>query len=100
MRTVPIFVPTIGGGDPSATAIERRAQALHAAELRTQERARQLEQQCSPMLSAEERIRLWEQLHALRLPRSGTHKLVELIATQTDLSLPQVHAEQQRRAEL
>jgi hypothetical protein len=37
-------------------------------------------------------------LHALSLPRSGTHKLLSVIAAQTELTLAQVHEEQARRA--
>jgi hypothetical protein len=99
MRRDPAFSTTAGGGDPSTTATDRRAQVLRAANERAEERERQREQQRSPMLTPEERIRLWEQLHGLHLPRAANHKLLEVIATQTELSLQQVTMEQQRRAE-
>jgi hypothetical protein len=52
------------------------------------------------MNDVEERIRIWERLHALRLPRSTGHVLVMVIATQTRLTVGQVHDEQRRRAAL
>jgi hypothetical protein len=76
-------------GDPGSLA-DRRAQAEHEQQQRMLERRQQIAQQSSPLRSAEERIRLWEKLHALTLPRSPTHKLLRIIAEQTELSLEQV----------
>jgi len=45
----------------------------------------------------QERIQIWERLHALRLPRAPDHVLVQVIARQTRLSIGQVQDEQQRR---
>jgi len=60
-------------------------------------RADELAAQVSPTKDAEERIRIWERLHALRLPRSSGHVLVRVIATQTRLTVGQVNEEQRRR---
>lgn len=76
---------------------DARAQAIRAAEERAQERMRQLQLQTSSLHTPEERIRLWEKLHMLSLPRSSTHPLLSLIASQTALSLEQVQDEQRRR---
>jgi hypothetical protein len=75
-----------------------RAQALRAAEERAQERAQLIERQSSSLHTPEERIRLWEKLHVLSLPRVSTHPLLSLIASQTALTLQQVQDEQRRRA--
>lgn len=75
--------------DPGSLA-DRRAQAEHEQQQRLIERRQQIALQSSPLSSAEERIRLWEKLHALALPRSPTHKLLRIIAEQTELSLEQV----------
>lgn len=75
--------------DPGLLA-DRRAQAEHEQQQRIVERQQQIALQSSPLSSAEERIRLWEKLHALTLPRSPTHKLLRVIAAQTELSLDQV----------
>lgn len=81
-----------------ATIAEHRLRVQQADQERAALRASELATQISPVNGAEERIRIWERLHALPLPRSTTHVLVKVIATQTCLSLDQVHAEQRRRA--
>jgi hypothetical protein len=77
---------------------EFRLQTQRAAEDRAATRAKELAAQASPEKEAEERIRIWERLHALRLPRAPDHVLVKVIATQTRLTVGQVHEEQRRRA--
>lgn len=77
---------------------DRRA-AVQREELeRETARKEQLASQSSPLNGPEDRIRIWERLHALNLPRSATHKLVRVIAAQTELSVQQVQDEQRRRA--
>ena len=49
------------------TLADRRAQIEHEQQQRTVERQQQIALQCSPLSSAEERIRLWEKLHQLVL---------------------------------
>ena len=82
--------------DPGSLA-DRRAQAEHEQQQRMQERQQQMALLTSPLSTPDERIRLWEKLHALGLPRSPTHKLLRIIAEQTELSLEQV-LEVQRRS--
>jgi hypothetical protein len=84
----------LGLGDAAA----RRAQVERQQQERAAERQEQIALQSSPFSEPEERIRLWEKLHALQLPRSATHKLVRVIAEQTDLSIQQVLEAQLRRA--
>ena len=57
-----------------------------------------LAEQSSRLKSAEERIRIWERIHEVTLPRDPAHRLVEIIATNTGLTEADVHEEQQRRA--
>lgn len=83
--------------EPGSMA-DRRAQLDHEQQQRMAERQQQIALQSSPLSSAEERIRLWEKLHALTLPRSPTHRLLHIIAAQTDLHLDQVLEIQRRRA--
>lgn len=82
--------------DPGSLA-DRRAQVEHEQQQRLLERQQQIALLTSPLSTPEERIRLWEKLHALNLPRSPTHKLLRLIAEHTELSLEQV-LEVQRRS--
>jgi hypothetical protein len=83
--------PPTGGG-------EYRRKIREAEQERAALRADELAAQVSPTKDAEERIRIWERLHALRLPRRSSHVLVTVIATQTRLTTGQVHEEQRRRA--
>jgi hypothetical protein len=82
--------------DPGLLA-DRRAQVAHEQQERMAERQQQMALLSSPFSSADERIRLWERLHELALPRSPTHKLLSIIAQQTELVLAQVLEVQQQR---
>jgi uncharacterized caspase-like protein len=79
-------------------ANERRAAALRAEQERAELRSSKIEAQASPFATPQERIRLWEDLHGLRLPISADHRLVRVIATSTALSVREVHDEQIRRS--
>ena len=81
----------------SYTPPDFRAAARRAEEERAYARLRELELQTSSACSPEERIRIWERLHALRLPTAAGHPLVSVIAAHTQLSVRAVRDEQQRR---
>jgi hypothetical protein len=71
------------------------------AQLRAQvieRRQQELDEQRSPRNTATDRIRIWERLHQLRLPRAADHPLIAVIAANTGLSLEEVQAEQRARA--
>ena len=76
---------------------DRREQFEQEQQKRILERQQQIALLSSPLSSADERIQLWEKLHALALPRSPTHKLLSIIARQTHMALAQVLDVQQRR---
>lgn len=61
-------------------------------------RQKELGEQCSPLNSPADRIRIWERLHQLTLPRSPSHHLIAVIAANTGLSLEEVRVEQRERA--
>jgi hypothetical protein len=78
-----------------ATDYRARAAAL---EYETRERRRsELAEQVSVQNTPEQRIRIWERLHELSLPKKATHPLVKIIAVDTELTLEQVREEQHRR---
>jgi hypothetical protein len=77
---------------------EHRRRVQQAADDYAAQRDSELESQASPMKDPQERIGIWERLHALRLPRAPGHVLVKVIAKQTRLTVSQVQEEQQRRA--
>ena len=60
-------------------------------------RQEELLEQTSALNTPEARVRIWERLHSLTLPRSPTHPLLRAVAAQTGLTLEQVKEEQQRR---
>jgi hypothetical protein len=62
------------------------------------ERKKSIAALSSPEHDAERRIRLWEHLHGMHLPREPDHELVRVIAGRTALTVAQVNAEQRRRA--
>ena len=61
-------------------------------------RQRELEEQSSPEHDPTTRIRIWERIHEIELPRSSTHQLIGVIAADTGMSRNEVLAEQRKRA--
>jgi hypothetical protein len=75
----------------------RERMALIQAEA-VERRRQQLQEQSSPLNPPSDRIRSWERLHQLDLPRNPLHRLVTVIAANTGLSVSDVLAEQALRA--
>ncbi len=91
--------PFLAESEASSGSLSDRKAALdREAEERATARAQDIAAQSSPFATPHQRIALWEKLHGLALPRSPTHKLLQVIARQTDLSLRDVQDEQVRRA--
>jgi hypothetical protein len=82
----------------SFNVADRRAAVQREAEERALQRQDALAAQRSPLNSPQERLRMWERLHSLSLPLNRAHKLVRVIAEQTDLTVSEVQDEQRRRA--
>lgn len=91
MQQEPLYAPVSG-------AAEHRRKVQQEFAARAAQRDSELESQVSPIKNPQERIGIWERLHALRLPKAPGHILVKVIAKQTRLTVSQVHEEQQRRA--
>jgi hypothetical protein len=95
--------PTFGrpisppGDDPM---MDFRARLVHQQAEAAERRRLDLAEQSSRLKSAEERIRIWERIHEVTLPRDSAHNLVEIIAANTGLTEAEVRDEQQRRAVL
>ncbi len=75
-----------------------RARLVHSQEEAAERRRFDLAEQSSRLKTAEERIRIWERIHEVNLPRDSQHNLVEIIASDTGLTDVDVREEQQRRA--
>lgn len=72
---------------------------LAAMEFEARERRRlDLAEQTSTHNTPAQRIRVWERLHELTLPKKPAHPLIRIIAADTVLTLEQVRDEQRRRS--
>jgi hypothetical protein len=89
--------PSHGGDDP---LLDHRARLLQSQAEAAERRRTDLAEQRSSLKTAEERIRIWERIHEVPLPRDSGHRLVAIIAASTDLTDGDVRDEQQRRAAL
>jgi hypothetical protein len=79
------------------TIADHRARLAREHEESQQRRSEALAGQVAVINAPSERIRIWEQLHGLPLPRNPTHKLLRVIAAGTDLQLEQVREVQRLR---
>lgn len=82
------------GDDPM---MDFRARLVHQQAEAAERRKLDLAEQSSRLKTAEERIRIWERIHEVVLPRDPAHRLVEIIATNTALTASDVRDEQRRR---
>ncbi len=88
--------------EPAATSsgnwmTDHRARIALEESERLERRRQEILEQTSERNTPAERIRIWERRHGLRLPRDANHRLIGIVARQTDLALDQVREEQQRR---
>jgi hypothetical protein len=81
-------------GEPSD---EFRARVLRQQEEQQERRQLDLAEQSSALNTPDARIRIWERLHEVRMPRDPAHSLMKVIASGTGLTLDQVHEEQRQR---
>ena len=75
-----------------------RARAERAAREAAERREQALVDQRSPDNTNEARVRIWERLHQVRLPRDPAHTILALIARQTGMKLADVQEVQRQRA--
>src|SRR5450432_3724593 len=85
------------GDDPM---MDFRARLVHQQAEAAERRRLDLAEQSSRLKTAEERIRIWERIHEVVLPKDPAHRLAEIIAANTGLMDSDVRDEQQRRATL
>jgi hypothetical protein len=79
------------------SVVDHRARLAREQAEMEERRSEALAGQVSVVNAPSERIRIWEQLHGLPMPRSPTHKLLRVIAAETQLRLEQVREVQQQR---
>jgi DNA-binding transcriptional regulator YiaG len=86
--------PTPVSGETIADYRARIAQ--HQAEI-LDRRQQELLEQTSTLHTPAMRIRIWERLHQVAMPRSPAHRLLDVIAANTGLSVEEVREEQRQR---
>jgi hypothetical protein len=77
-----------------------RARLVHQQAEAAERRKLDLAEQSSRHKTCEERIRIWERIHEVVLPKDPAHRLVDIIATNTGLTAADVQDEQRRRVAL
>ena len=75
-----------------------RARAERAAREAAERREQALVDQRSPENSNDARVRIWERLHQVRLPKDPAHAILAIIAKQTGMKLVDVQEVQRQRA--
>jgi hypothetical protein len=75
-----------------------RARAARAAREAAERREQALVDQRSPDNTNDARVRIWERLHQVTLPRDPAHPILALIAKQTGMPLADVREVQTQRA--
>jgi hypothetical protein len=78
--------------------LDHRSRLEHEQQEAAERRRQAMVDLSSPENSHEARVRAWERLHQVRLPRSSGHAVLRLVARQTGLDLAEVHAVQRQRA--
>ncbi len=98
------FKPSTSGQDMATAAgdpsMDFRARLIRDQAEAAERRRLDLAEQSSRLKTAAERIRIWERIHEVNLPRDSAHALVGIIASNTGLTDADVRDEQQRRAAL
>ena len=82
------------------TIADYRARIAHQQAEAQLRRQQELEEQSSALKTPDTRIRIWERIHEVGLPRDPSHRLVEIIAANTGLTVEEVRDEQRMRASL
>jgi hypothetical protein len=78
--------------------LDHRARAERARLDAEQQRQRSLTDQRDAANAPETRVRIWEKLHQVRLPKSPTHAILTKVARDTGLGLTAVLEVQSARA--
>lgn len=82
---------------PSGSNADYRERLELLREDAAKRRQAQIDEQSSPLNSPPVRIRAWERLHQIDLPRDPNHRLLQLIAANTGLTVDEIRAVQQAR---
>ena len=89
--------PYPSASPPGELMADFRARIAQEQALAVERRQAELAEQASAQHTATERIRIWERLHGVTLPRDPSPRLMGIVATDTALALDQVIEERERR---
>jgi hypothetical protein len=89
--------PFLVGFNTGESIADQRARVAQEHAEREEHRQAELVELSSIRNAPGERIRLWERMHGLPLPRDPNHNLLSVIAAATHLELAQVLEEQRLR---
>lgn len=89
--------PALADFNAGESIADQRARVAHEQAEREVHRQAELMELTSIRNAPGDRIRLWERMHGLPLPRDPNHNLLSVIAAATDLELAQVREEQRLR---
>jgi len=89
--------PFIPGYNVGESIVEQRARVAHELAEREEHRQADLAELSSVRNAPGERVRIWERMHGLPLPRDPRHNLLDVIASATHLELAQIQEEQRLR---
>ena len=74
-----------------------RARLAHEQTQAVERKRLELAEQSSVLNAPDVRIRIWERLHGVALPRDPNHRLLTVVAADTGLMIDQVYEEQRNR---
>lgn len=89
--------PYPSASPPGELMADFRARIAQEQAQAAERRQAELAEQVSTQYTARERIRIWERLHGLTLPRDPSARLMGIVAADTALALDQVIEERERR---
>jgi hypothetical protein len=84
--------------NPHDTLLDHRARLERAQQDAAERRTQSLIDQRSSANSPEVRVRCWEKLHQVRLPKNPQHNILAIVAQQTGMALAEVLEVQRLRA--
>ena len=96
--TLPSRMELISTPQIGESSADYRARMARIQSEAIERRQKELLEQASPLNTPSARIRIWERLHQVELPRNPAHRLIAIIAANTGLSADDVRAEQTSRA--
>jgi hypothetical protein len=79
--------------------LDHRARIERAQVEAAERRSQAMLDQRSPGNAPEARVRVWEKLHQVRLPKDPAHAVLRLVSQQTGMSLAEVQEVQRQRAQ-